>query len=536
MTIKFQRAIMLTSVVVLALTCLSFITYEFYTFRNTTISHLSVLGEVVAENSTAALAFYDVEDAALVLAALKAEEHIVAARLYDKDGKIFSQYPEASVHDTMPCKQIEWGYRFSGDYIEGYQRVKNGDTYLGALYIQSNLEAMNERFKLYALIVFVTIICALVLTKVLGKVLQKEISQPLFNLSATANAIAKQRDYTVRAERPDDFELGALTDAFNHMLEQIEQRDEALSDFNKKLEVRVFERTHELRKAIEEQQEAERKVKLKNQQLEHALEELQKAEHQLIQLNSELEQRVMLRTNELKISEGQLRLKNTELERTIVDLDNFVYRASHDLKSPISNIEGLTVMFKRQLEGRLNDDEKKMLDMIELSLTKFSATISDLTEISKVQKDQNLPVEVVRFDEVLDGVKEDIWQLVKDSGVEIREDFKVEEITYASPNLRSIIYNLVSNAIKYRSSERPLLIEISTYTENDRVVLKVKDNGLGMDPANLEKIFTMFKRLHAHVDGSGIGLYITKRIIENRGGYIEVSSEVDKGSEFKVVF
>src|SRR5690606_6408278 len=177
-----------------------------------------------------------------------------------------------------------------------------------------------------------------------------------------------------------------------------------------------------------------------NQQLEHALEELQKAEHQLIQLNSELEQRVVMRTNELKISEDQLRLKNAELERTIVDLDNFVYRASHDLKSPISNIEGLTVMFKRLLEGRLNDDEKKMLDMIELSLAKFSATISDLTEISKVQKDQNLPVEVVRFDEVLDGVKEDIWQLVKDSGVEIREDFKVEEITYASPNLRSIIY------------------------------------------------------------------------------------------------
>src|SRR5690606_9150698 len=142
------------------LTCVSFITYEFYTFRNTTISHLSVLGEVVAENSTAALAFYDVEDAALILAALKAEEHIVAARLYDKDGKIFSQYPEASIHDTMPCKQIEWGYRFSGDYIEGYQRVKNGDNYLGALYIQSNLEAMNDRFKLYALIVFVTIICA----------------------------------------------------------------------------------------------------------------------------------------------------------------------------------------------------------------------------------------------------------------------------------------------------------------------------------------------------------------------------------------
>jgi len=320
------------------------------------------------------------------------------------------------------------------------------------------------------------------------------------------------------------------------MLEQIEQRDEALSDFNKKLEVRVIERTRELRKAIEEQQEAERKVKLKNQQLEHALEELQKAEHQLIQLNSELEQRVVMRTNELKISEDQLRLKNAELERTIVDLDNFVYRASHDLKSPISNIEGLTVMFKRLLEGRLNDDEKKMLDMIELSLAKFSATISDLTEISKVQKDQNLPVEVVRFDEVLDGVKEDIWQLVNDSGVDIREDLKGEEITYASPNLRSIIYNLVSNAIKYRSPERPLVIDVTTYTENDRVVLKVRDNGLGMDPANLDKIFTMFKRLHAHVEGSGIGLYITKRIIENRGGYIEVSSEVDKGSEFKVFF
>jgi signal transduction histidine kinase len=102
--------------------------------------------------------------------------------------------------------------------------------------------------------------------------------------------------------------------------------------------------------------------------------------------------------------------------------------------------------------------------------------------------------------------------------------------------MRSILYNLVSNAVKYSSPDRLPVIHITTEQLNDEVILTVSDNGLGMNPAYKHKLFGMFKRLHDHVEGSGIGLYIVKRIIENNGGRIEVETELDVGTTFKVHF
>ncbi|AHM58729.1 integral membrane sensor signal transduction histidine kinase [Flammeovirgaceae bacterium 311] len=113
-------------------------------------------------------------------------------------------------------------------------------------------------------------------------------------------------------------------------------------------------------------------------------------------------------------------------------------------------------------------------------------------------------------------------------------DLQVDNIVYPRNNLWSIVYNLLSNAIKYRSPERPLVVRINTYREDDAVVLRVEDNGLGLSQHQQPKLFTMFKRFHSHVEGTGIGLYMIKRIIENRGGRIEFESEENKGTTFKV--
>ncbi len=95
---------------------------------------------------------------------------------------------------------------------------------------------------------------------------------------------------------------------------------------------------------------------------------------------------------------------------------------------------------------------------------------------------------------------------------------------------------MLSNAIKYRSPEREPQVSITCLTQGDYHVLTVQDNGLGMDMRQEEKIFALFKRLHAHVEGTGIGLYIVKKILENAGGKIEVESQVGIGSTFKVYF
>jgi len=356
--------------------------------------------------------------------------------------------------------------------------------------------------------VVLVILVAFFFASYLSRVLQRDISRPLINLAETAQIVSVRRDYTVRAHHTEKFEIGELTQAFNHMLDQIENRDEALKDFNKNLEDTVIERTAELLEA----------------------------ETQLLKLNGELEERVLERTNELQESQVLLLAKNDELERTNVDLDNFVYRASHDLKAPISNIEGLTLLLQGQLEDRLEPDEKKLLDMIELSLNKLKTTIIDLTEISKVQKDQEFLEESISFDEIVKEVTDDLWQLIAAAGADFYTDFHISHIMYAYTNLRSILYYLISNAIKYKHPDRLPEIYVTSTMHDGRVVLSVTDNGLGISHTDYDKIFTMFKRLHAHVEGSGIGLYITRRIVENCRGRIALESEPGLGTTFKVFF
>jgi signal transduction histidine kinase len=126
--------------------------------------------------------------------------------------------------------------------------------------------------------------------------------------------------------------------------------------------------------------------------------------------------------------------------------------------------------------------------------------------------------------------------MIEDTNTTIITDFKVDHLYFARINLRSILYNLLSNAIKYRSPERNPEIKISTSQKDRYIVLTIQDNGLGLNENQQKRLFTMFKRFHTHVDGTGIGLYIVKRIVENKEGKIEVGSKKGEGTTFKIYF
>lgn len=239
---------------------------------------------------------------------------------------------------------------------------------------------------------------------------------------------------------------------------------------------------------------------------------------------------------ERKLSEYALKNKNRELENINADLDNFIYTASHDLRSPISNIEGLVLLLRKKMDVRTGEMEQKIMDNIEESVSRFKKTIAGLTEITKVQKGLESELEEVAFAEVLEDVKEDIAGLLEEAGAVVEQHLAVKSIFYGRHNLRSILYNLLSNAAKYRSPDRPLVVHMSTSIEAGEVVLRLSDNGLGISQQNLPKLFTMFRRLHTHIEGTGIGLYMIKRIIENKGGRIAVESALHKGTTFRVYF
>ncbi|MDQ3291740.1 MAG: PAS domain-containing protein [Bacteroidota bacterium] len=238
---------------------------------------------------------------------------------------------------------------------------------------------------------------------------------------------------------------------------------------------------------------------------------------------------------EKKRAEEELLIMNQELRKTNEDLDSFVYTASHDLKLPIISMSRIFSELTRSAQFTAPDAEI-LITMFHKSLDQLQTTIRDLADIVHVQKNLDQRQEIISFAEITKEVQLSILDMITESDAQVITDFKsAPSIYFSSVNLKSIIYNLLSNAIKYRSPDRTPIVSIKTDKENDFVVLTVQDNGLGI---NLErhksKLFQMFKRFHNHVTGSGIGLYIINRIAQNNGGHIEVTSEVDAGTTFKV--
>jgi signal transduction histidine kinase len=145
-------------------------------------------------------------------------------------------------------------------------------------------------------------------------------------------------------------------------------------------------------------------------------------------------------------------------------------------------------------------------------------------------------VAYITVKEVLKEVLEDLEPQIQEAGAQIALKLDGEAVQFSRKNLKSILYNLLSNAVKYRSPNQQLLVRFACYKQEDYLVLVVEDNGLGMDMHQEEKIFALFKRLHAHVEGTGIGLYMVKKMLENAGGKINVESQVGMGSAFKLYF
>lgn len=232
----------------------------------------------------------------------------------------------------------------------------------------------------------------------------------------------------------------------------------------------------------------------------------------------------------------ELMHKNSELIKINNELDNFVYAASHDLKAPITNLEGLLIAFEEDLGSSL-DQHSVLLRHMHTALGTLKNVIADLSDVTKLKSDAEMP-EDVRIQDMLEEIKISLQPYIERTGATVqctRMDFTT--LRYTRKNLRSILFNLVSNAIKYAHSHRKPLVNISTsITADGMYELAIQDNGLGLAPHQIGKIFSLFKRAHDHVEGSGIGLYLVKRILDNSGDSILVESEEGVGSRFLVRF
>jgi signal transduction histidine kinase/ActR/RegA family two-component response regulator/HAMP domain-containing protein len=222
---RLMAIMLLTSGTVLTLTCASFLAYDMVAFRKAVTRNLSTIASIVADNSTAVVAFEDRRGAAEMLAALKAEHHIVGAVLYDAAGNVFTTYPEGRPAADFPAHPGQDGYHYGHGDLWGFRPVVQNDHRLGTLYVESDLGAISERFRLYALVAVLVGGVAFLLAYLISRALQQRISAPITDLADIARAVAERRDYSVRA-RPilNVGELSLLTEAFNEMLTRIQEQ------------------------------------------------------------------------------------------------------------------------------------------------------------------------------------------------------------------------------------------------------------------------------------------------------------------------
>ncbi|MGM0582708.1 MAG: PAS domain-containing protein [Bacteroidota bacterium] len=230
---------------------------------------------------------------------------------------------------------------------------------------------------------------------------------------------------------------------------------------------------------------------------------------------------------------GRIRDKQN-IERINADHETFIYSVSHDFNGPIGNLVALVDLLKRSLSEEVRDENYDYLDNIEKSAHSLKDIIKELTYISKIGTDVSDSADTVNIEQILEDVKFTLKNQIYESHAKITTNIMVSEIQFSKKNLRSILYNLIFNAIKFSKTDITPEIFIKTEEAGEFTLLSVKDNGIGIEPEKEKEIFSKFTRLKPHIEGSGLGLFIINKMVTNQGGKIEVESEFNNFTTFNI--
>jgi PAS domain S-box-containing protein len=225
-----------------------------------------------------------------------------------------------------------------------------------------------------------------------------------------------------------------------------------------------------------------------------------------------------------------------ELTQNNKDLKQFSYITSHNLRAPLSNLTGLLNLLE---DIPIDDQElKEILQGFNKSTHLLNDTINDLTKIMIIKDNPSIQKEVIVLKEVLENVFNQLTFQINTYKPIVLIDFEKAPILEINKSyLDSILLNLLTNCIKYKSENKKLEISVSSYQDENYTTMLFKDNGIGIDlERNRDKVFGLYQRFHDYPDSKGMGLYLVKSQVEAMGGTISIESEVDKGTTFTLTF
>src|SRR5436190_1957786 len=318
-----------------------------------------------------------------------------------------------------------------------------------------------------------------IVAAVLSDVLQGTISQPILALAETAKAVSTRQDYSVRAPKLGEDELGVLTDAFNQMLGRIEDQKNELQRYAAELERRVEARTHELQE----------------------------------------------RNESLRRNAAELLAANTEL-------DAFAYSVSHDLRAPLRSIDGFSQVLLEDYAAQLDEAGRQSLHRVRAASQRMGTLIDDLLKLARVTR-----AEMRTEDVDLSGMARDIASELQRAAPERQVEFAIAAGLKARGDarlLRVALDNLLRNSWKYTAKRPGARVEFASVDANGGQAFAIRDNGAGFDMKYADKLFGVFQRLHsaAEFEGTGVGLATVRRIINRHGGRIWAEGAVDQGATF----
>jgi signal transduction histidine kinase len=484
--LKLALVVLATTLAALLVAGVVLVTYDLRAYRETGLSDLLTQAEILGHASGPALAFDDAKAAREYLLLLKAKPEVASAAIYNARGKPFATYArDGDTDPALPRLPEAEGSRVEGNNLVLFKRIEENSEILGTVYLKSDYKWLARLASYLGIFTAVTTLSLLVALLIWGW-LQAALTKPILATAAIAREVVERRDFSLRAAKMTEDEMGSLVDAFNDMLAEIGRGAAELEATNRSLEREMAER--------------------------------RQADEERARLNAELEQRVTDRT-------AQLEAANRELE-------GFSYSVSHDLRAPLRAVVGFSKLLLEDHAEQLDDEARRKLAVIQSEAGRMGQLIDELLAFSRLGR------------KAMQMTDLDMSELARTTFAGLNgqhegacPDLHLGDLPRAKGDrvlVGQVWANLLSNAMKFSSKKERPRIEVSAISDELEHVYFVRDNGAGFDPRYRAKLFGVFQRLHSSSEfpGTGVGLALVERIVVRHGGRVWADGKPDEGATF----
>ena len=472
-----------TCLIALLLTSGVFIGSAIITYQRAIVHELETTADIIGYNSRAAIVFNNRESAEAILTALAAAPNIVFAEIANEGGKTFAKYAgrnsknnssASRIHDDRDHAELIHlarkgirGYTLEilGDYIDLYAPIFLDGDIIGTIWIRSDLQILYSTLASVIVIALISMLLSLALALVYGSRLQRIISGPISDLLRTMHVVSAKGDYSLRASKFGDDELGTLTDGFNKMLVQIQARDE-----------------------------------------------------------------------DLESARG-------EVEAASRAKSEFLANMSHELRTPLNAILGFSEIIKNEINGPVGSVHyRDYAEDIHQSGQHLLDLINDILDLSKVESGTDeLHEENIGIPEIIHSIMTLVKGRAQKGSVELEAELgdDLPMLRADERKLKQVLVNLLSNAIKFTPAGGKVTLEIWCHTDSG-YVFQIVDTGIGIALEDIPKAMSPFGQVDSDLnrgyEGTGLGLPLTKSLVELHGGYLDLQSQVGIGTTVTVCF